>query len=202
MKQIVFILSVVQMFLMPLQATGQERKNYLSIKAGTISFTNGLKDANFATGFDGEIVYGRYLIPNLAVEVGTGYLHDGVYIKQGFNFSQDIQAIPIILTVKVIYPIQPIELFAGAGYSVYFTKYKGFLIDPNATTHLLENDNPPVRKATVFGGQFVAGVNYCFSPAFFFGIEGKYIITEAANFRVFSPSLDGYAITGSFGFRF
>lgn len=202
MKQIVFILSVVQMFLMPLQATGQERKNYLSIKAGTISFTNGLKDANFATGFDGEIVYGRYLIPNLAVEVGTGYLHDGVYIKQGFNFSQDIQAIPVILTVKLIYPIQPIELFAGAGYSVYFTKYKGFLIDPNATTHLLANDNPPVRKATVFGGQFVAGVNYCLSPAFFFGIEGKYIITEAANFRVFSPSLDGYAITGSFGFRF
>jgi len=202
MKQLVLILSAVQIFLMPLQATAQERNNYFSIKAGTISFTDGLRETNFRTGFDGEIVYGRYLTPNFAVEVGTGYLHDGVYIKQGFNFSQDIQAIPVILTAKVIYPIQPIELFAGAGYSVYFTKYKGFLIDADATTHLLADDNPPVRKATVFGGQFVAGVNYSFSPAFFFGIEGKYIITDAANFKIFSPNLDGYAITGSFGYRF
>jgi len=202
MKQIMFGFSIVLLFLIPFQATGQERRNYLSIKAGTITFTGGLKEANFATGFDGEIVYGRYLTPNCSLEVGTGYLHDGVYIKQGFNFSQDIQAIPVLLTVKAIYPIQPVEIFAGAGYAVYFTKYKGFLIDAGAPGHSLANDNPPVRKTTVFGGHFVAGVNYSFSPDFFFGIEGKYIITEAADFKIFSPSLNGYAITGTFGCRF
>jgi len=89
---------------------------------GTISFTDGLREADFRTGFDGESVYGRYLTLNFALEVGTGYFHDGVYIKQGFHFPQDIQAIPATLTAKVICPSHPIELFASAGFAVYFTK--------------------------------------------------------------------------------
>jgi hypothetical protein len=199
MRQIACGFSIVLLLLIPLQATGQEKQNYVSIKAGTYTFTGGLGEANFATGFDGEIVYGRYLTPNFALELGTGYFHDGV---NNHGLPGDIQGIPVMLTAKVIYPFHRIEVFAGAGYAVYFTKYKGFLVNADLPGHIAENDNPPVIKTTVFGGHFLAGVNYCFKPDFFFGIEAKYIITDAANFKVFSPTLNGYTITGTFGYRF
>ncbi len=39
-------------------------------------------------------------------------------------------------------------------------------------------------------------------PVIFLGIEGKYIVTDKAEFNVFSPHLSGYTITSNFGFRF
>ena len=187
MKHAVRIFSIVLVFFMPLQAISQERKNYFSIKPGIYTFTGGLKEASFATGFKGEIAYGRYLHPNVILEIETGYFHDGV--NKGYGNS--IKGKPILLTFKAAYPLGNLELLAGAGLGLYFTKFSGKV-----------NGVIGDESYNVFGGHVVAGAQYAFSRLFFFGIEGKYVTTETARFNVFSPSLNGYAIAGNFGFRF
>jgi opacity protein-like surface antigen len=164
-----------------------EKKNYLAIRSGLYTMTDGLRDATLATGFDGEIVYGRYLHPNLILEIGTGYFHDGVNKGYGNSIKEE----PILLTVKAVYPLQSLELFAGGGPGFYFTKFHGRV-----------NGVIGDKSDNVFGGHVVVGAQYALSRLFFFGVEGRYIMTEKANFVVFSPRLDGYTVTGSFGFRF
>ena len=185
MKRILFF-GIFLLLLVPLQASGIERNNYLSIRAGLYTFTDGLKDATLATGFDGEVAYGRYLHPNLILEIATGYFHDGV--NKGYGNS--IKGEPILLTAKAVYPLHPVELYAGGGAGLYFTKFHG-----------LVNGIVGDKSDNVFGAHVVAGVQYDISSRFFFGVEGRYIFTEKADYVVFKPRLDGYTVTGSFGFR-
>jgi opacity protein-like surface antigen len=187
MKRVLFFFGIALVFLMPLRAAGMERNNYLLIRSGIYTFTNDLRDATFATGFDGEIAYGRYICPNLVFELGTGYFHDGV----NKGYGNHIKGEPVTLTAKAVYPYRRIELFAGGGGGAYFTKFHGMV-----------NGIVADRSDTVFGGHVVAGVHYALSRPFFFGLEGRYIFTESADFVIFKPRLDGYTITGSFGFRF
>jgi opacity protein-like surface antigen len=188
MKRIL-LFGIVLLLLVPLQALGMERNNYLSIRSGIYHFTDGLRDATFATGFDGEVAYGRYLHPNLILEIATGYFHNGV--NKGYGNS--IKGEPVLLTAKAVYPVQRVELYAGGGPGVYFTKFHGMV-----NGIVADKD----KSDTVFGGHIVAGVQYALSSLFFFGLEGKYIFTQKADFMIFNPRLDGYTLTGSFGFRF
>lgn len=178
---------IVLLLLVPLPAAGIERNNYLSIRSGIYTFTDGLRDATFATGFDGEVAYGHYLHPNLILEIATGYFHDGVNKSYGNNIKGE----PVLLTAKAVYPFHLVELYAGGGPGVYFTKFDGRV-----------NGIVAHKSDTVFGGQIVAGLQYALSSRFFLGVEGKYISTEKADFVVFKPRFDGYTVTGSFGVRF
>lgn len=178
---------IVLLLLVPLPASGIERNNYLSIRSGIYSFSGGLRDATFATGFDGEVAYGRYLHPNLILEIAAGYFHDGV----NKSYGNDIRGESVLLTAKAVYPFHPVELYAGGGAGVYFTKFHGMV------NGIFED-----KRDTVFGGHIVAGVQYALSSRFFLGLEGKYIFTEKADFVAFKPRLDGYTVTGSLGFRF
>lgn len=54
-------------------ATAQEDLNYFVIKAGIYSPTGDLDDADFDSGFDGEVVVGHYIQPNFCIEGAVGY---------------------------------------------------------------------------------------------------------------------------------
>ncbi len=186
MKRILF-LGITLLMLLPLPASGVENSNYVSIRSGLYTFTDGLKDATLDTGFAGEVAYGRYLHPNIILEIATAYYHDGV--NKGYGNS--IKAEPILLTLKAVYPLEPFEFYAGGGGGFYFTKFHGMV-----------NGVVGDKSDNVYGAHAVAGIQYALSSRFFVGLEGKYIFTEKADFVVFRPRLDGYTYTAHFGFRF
>ena len=186
-KKMFLTFGVALIFLMPLSASGEDKKNYVALKPGLYTFADSLRDADFRTGFVGELVYGYYLLPNLVLEGGTGYFHDGVNKTYGNN----IKGIPVFLTAKAVYPLKKAEFLAGGGIGVYFTKV-------HAKFNGVLGDN----HDTVFGAHLSLGANYNISPAVFIGLEGKYLFTEKADFKVLESRLNGHTITVNCGFRF
>ena len=190
---VISILSIALILLLPFFATGQERRDYIIAKGGVYSPTGGLDDLNFGAGFNGEVAWGHYFSPNLALEAGAGYFE-----------SDDVNVVPLIATGKAIYPTGNWELFAEVGAGAYFAKFKGTFNYP-ALGNIEINDDD-----VVFGLNLGFGVNYNITEEFFLGIEGKYLLTTDAEFGgsatggsvKLETDLDGYIVTGVFGFRF
>lgn len=174
-------------FLFPLSSRGAEKNNYIVLRGGTYTFMDSLKDANLATGFDGELAYGRYILPNLILEGAAGYFHDGV----NKGYGNDVKGIPVTLTAKGVYPIKRFDLFAGAGVGVYFAKL-----------HAKLGETVTNANKTIPGGHAVIGSYYNFTSSLFAGVEGKCIFTEKADFGTLRSSLNGFAATASLGYRF
>ncbi len=86
----------------------------------------------------------------------------------------------------------------------YFAKFDGTLNNPVVGIIAFDDDD------AVFGLNLGFGVNYNISEEFFLGIEGKYLLTSDAEFGSVATNgsasletdLDGYIVTGVFGFRF
>ncbi len=186
-RKISLMVIFVLVLALPLASSAQDKKNYFVIKGGTYTFTDSLKDANFATGFDGELGYGRYVLPNLALEGAVGYFHDGV----NKGYGNDIKAIPVTLTAKLVMPLKNFEPFAGIGAGFYFAKFHG-----------LVNEVVTDASKTVFGGHAVIGSYYNFSSSIFAGVEGRYIVTEKTDFGALRSSLNGFTATADLGYRF
>jgi hypothetical protein len=71
MKRVVLItlvLSVSLVFLSSFSAMAQDKKFYMAVKAGIYEPTGDLDDADFDSDFNGEVAFGVYPIPNLALE--------------------------------------------------------------------------------------------------------------------------------------
>jgi len=191
--RVILLVTIALVFILPISSTGQEKRDYITAKGGVYSPTGGIDDLNFDTGFNGEVAWGHYFSPNLAIEVGAGYFE-----------TDDIRVIPFLATGKAIYPTGNWELFAEVGVGAYFAKFKGNLNDPALGTIYFNDDD------TVFGLTLGFGVNYNITEEFFLGIGGKYLVTSDAEFGSAPPSaparletdLDGYIVTGVFGFRF
>jgi outer membrane protein W len=173
--------------LFPLSSWGAEKKNYVIMRGGTYTYTDGVRDANLDTGFDGELAIGRYFHPNLAVEIASGYFHDGVNKGCG----NDIKGIPVTVTAKGVYRTGRFDLFAGAGGGIYFAKFHG----------MYKNTVIDARK-NLFGGHAVIGSYYNLGPSLFAGLQGKYIFTREGDFGELRSSLNGFVATAGFGFRF
>lgn len=174
-------------FLLPLSSWGVEKKSYIVLRGGTFTLMDSLKDANFATGFDGEVAYGRYILPNLVLEGATSYMHDGV----NKGYGNDLKVMPVTLTAKGICPVKRWDLFAGAGIGVYFVNFHAKLDETVTNTH-----------KTVPGVHAVIGSYYNFSSSWFAGVEGKGIFTEKTDFGTLRTSLNGFITTAAFGYRF
>ena len=190
---VIFVLSVALVFLLPISVTGQERRDYIIAKGGVYSPTGGLEDLDFDAGFHGEIAWGHYFSPNLALEAGAGFFE-----------SDDIQAVPLMVTGKAIYPTGNWELFAEVGAGAYFAKFKGSINNASLGYIAINDDD------VVFGLNLGFGMNYNLTEEFFLGIEGKYLVTTDAEFGgtaaggsvKLESDLDGFIVTGVFGFRF
>lgn len=186
-KRAVLIFNITLIFfLMPLSASGQDKKNYAAVKTGLYTFTGGLEDSDFVTGFNGEIAIGHYLHSNIALEAGACYIHDGI-----IKGRREVRFVQIPLTAKGIYPLGNVEAVYGGGIGVNFAKLRG---EFNGL-HVDDRD-------TVFGGHLLLGANFNISHATFIGIEGKYNFTEKARFNSVETNLNGYSVSANLGFRF
>jgi opacity protein-like surface antigen len=191
----IIVVTMTLIFLLPISATGQERRDYIIVKGGVYSPTGGLDDLNFGSGFNGEVAWGHYFSANVALEVGAGYFE-----------SDDIRVVPFLATGKAIYPTGNWELFAEVGVGAYFAKFDGTLNNPVVGVIVFDDDD------AVFGLNLGFGVNYNITEEFYLGIEGKYLLTSDAEFggkatatgglASLETDLDGYIVTGVFGFRF
>lgn len=182
-------------FLAPFSAFAQDPLNYYALKAGAYVPTGDLEDLGFDTGFSGSLVLGRHLTPNVAAELGVGY-----FASEGGDFW----TIPVELTGKLVYPMDTVELYVGAGGGVYFATFDGdFSLPIVGTTTFNDND-------AVFGGHVIVGGTSNITPNLFIGVEGKYIFTDQADVHgmagavpvELSANLDGYIVTASIGYRF
>ncbi len=206
----ILVLSITFIFFSSFSAMGQEKPSYITIKAGIYTPTDDLDDADFDTGFNGEISFGHYFSPNFALEAGVGYFEtdasfSGYIPFVGFASEDDeVTAIPITLTGKGVYPGEGFELYLGAGVGVYFANFEADASVSGLGSFSFEDDD------TVFGFHFLLGANFNLTEVVFLGVEWKYILTEEGKAKdtflgvpvTLEANLNGYTITGNLGFRF
>jgi hypothetical protein len=173
---------------LPSPSSGQEKNNYLAVKAGFYTFNDRLRDADIRTGFEGGVAFGHYLHRNIVLEEEIGYFHDGV----NKSFGNDITGIPFLLTLKGVYPFRSAEIFIGGGIGIYSVRFHGMV---NGFIHGAAGD-------IVFGQHVVAGGTLNVFRSLFIGVEGKYIFTGTADFDEYRSRLDGYTASALLGYRF
>ncbi|MBI5641492.1 MAG: porin family protein [Nitrospirae bacterium] len=187
MKSLMFSVTLSLLFVLPFSVWGQEKKNYVLLKGGLFTFSGAVREATIDMGFNAEVALGHYYSPHVAVEIGTGYFHDGV----NKGYGNEIKGMPFIVTAKALYPIKGFELFAGGGLGLYLAEfhgqYRGIVAE--------ESD-------AVFGGHIQAGVNADVARNFFVGLEGKYVFTGKADFKILESRVGGHTVTVDFGYRF
>lgn len=225
-----FLLSFSLIFLLSSSAVAQETNNYVAIKAGVYAPTGDLDDADFDSGFNGEVALGHYVMPNLAIELGVGYwLTEASYsetltdptlgVTATMREEDEVRVIPVTITAKGVLPADMFELYLGAGIGWYFASFEAdasmsvvYMDVPYRGTGTFDDDD------NVFGGHVVGGALINITERVFFGVEGKYIWTaeaEASGTAQFAvdgmilqvpmeveSDLNGYTVTGVLGFKF
>ena len=174
------------LFVLAPGAWGDDKPNYFFIGVGFYAYTGDItKKTRLDEAFLIEFALGRLFHPNFALEVGTGYIHDG-------HAGDELQGYPVTLTGKYIYPTEKARFFAGGGVGVYFMGFDGEIEDVNITG----------GKDTVFGGHLLLGGDLYIHPSVFLGMEGKYLFIEKADFQGKTVELDGFALTAKIGYSF
>lgn len=185
-----------------------QKKSYMIMKGGMFyprGDLDGLDD-----GFNGEIAYGYRFHPNIAVELGSGYLKasgTGRAIVGGVDVKveDEIYAIPATVAIKGTARLKKnMEIYALAGIGAYFVDFK--------ETVSAGGRSLSMSDSSVVPGVFVGtGISYDINDKFFLGFEGKYIFTDDvelkdrlagvgdvhANFNV-----EGFTGTVNIGVRF
>jgi hypothetical protein len=195
-----FVLCFTLTFMDSLPAFGQDRPNYVAFKAGSYTPTGDLDDLD--SGFAGEVVFGHYYSPTLALEGGIGHFDtDGSFTEFIPFFGLvdakiDVSVTTISLSVKGLHPIEIGELYLGVGLGIGLVD-----VDVDVSTGL-----GPVSDSdddTSFGFQILAGASFNITEKCFLGVEGKYYVTvdEPEIFGI-EADADGFIITGVLGFRF
>jgi opacity protein-like surface antigen len=191
---IMLLLSIglIHSFALPSVAADPEPKQYLLLKlGGYFPQSNDMNDYN--DGFNGEIYYGRYFHKNFSSELGAGYF------KSDSNDTSlgdvTIKTFDILYNIKGIYRIGRLELFAGPGVGLYFTK--GYEFSSGSTT----------EWKPAFGYHVLAGCSFDVSTEWFLGLEGKYFWATTQDPIIpqggaFGTHLDGLVGTATLGWRF
>lgn len=178
----------------PSAAADLEPKQYLQLKLGYYLPQHD-EMSDYHDGFNGEIYYGRYFNKNFSSELGAGYFRSNAKITSMFPDSITIKTFDILYNVKGIYRIGRVELFAGPGVGVYFTK--GYDFTTASTT----------EWKPAFGYHVLAGCNFDLTKAWFLGIEGKYFWAKTNDPIIpqggaFGTHLDGLVGNATAGWRF
>ncbi len=166
--------------------------NYFVLKGGVYSPQHAdLTDPDFGAGFNGEVAFGHYFTPNVAVELGAGYLATKKTLS---GVSVTVSSIPVLLSIKGVAPFPQGELYALVGGGAYVSEIKGAAFGLSATA-----------DKTAFGFQAGIGGDYNITPEIFLGLEGKYFWVQP-EFEVAGVKgkvhLDGLQGTINLGFRF
>jgi opacity protein-like surface antigen len=170
-RYLIFVLLII----CPCLSHAKDQQNYITLKPGMIFFTGDIKHEH-PSGFYSELGFGHFIHPNIALEGGVGYFHDGV------SHGNDIRGVPVTVTIKGVYPMQNFQPFVGGGVGLFFTKYEGIL-----------NGIRVHDRDTVLGGHVLIGADVRISRVFFVGFEGRYLITSNANYDGVKVNLNGFA---------
>jgi outer membrane protein W len=174
--------------------------SYASLKAGIYSPSSSFDLENFnggsathldtKTGFDGEIAFGTYLLPVIALELGVGYFE-----SKGSPAAQPgettLKVVPVVLSGKFFIPLGPVEPYGEVGIGAYFTK-----MDVQGNLGSFSGEST-VSYAPHVG----AGINFDLSSATFLGIEGRYLWVKPS-IGGQDINLNGFTLTADLGFRF
>ncbi|MFH0782228.1 MAG: outer membrane beta-barrel protein [Pseudomonadota bacterium] len=214
-KHLVVVLAAVNV--MSLLAAGNvmaeensKRMNYAVVKVGVLQPTGDMDDANYDTGGDVSLAYGRYLNKYLALEAGFDIFAADQTLRgsndQAGRYKQDntLGGVGLLLTLKGEFSAGPVDLFAGIGGGIYSVTLDS-QIDSSRLGDLNQDDSDGV-----FGAHVVAGATYNINERFFLGVEGKYRWTDDVDIREsvasipveYTGDLSGYIVTFNGGFRF
>jgi outer membrane protein W len=208
MKRTVIVLSAALIFLLPITALGQDMPSYAVIKGGAYFPTGDLDDTEFDTGFNGEVAYGYYFQRNLALEIGVGYFETEASFSStvaGLPISEkdEIWVIPVTLTAKGVTSAEGFELYVGVGAGAYFVDFEADLTIAAVEDSIDDDD-------VLIGGILVLGANVDITSNVFVGVEGKYLLTNDAEFEgavfgvpvMVETDINGFTLTGNLGIRF
>ena len=206
MRRFLVPLLLLGLLIAPVAVLAADSPNYVTLKLGmyqpgskTLGAEDPPADLKFGAGFNGELVYGRKVMPNLAVELGVGMFSTkddsyNAYEGGGTTFvkgSAKVDVIPITLNLKGIYPIGQIDLYALGGIGLYHTKLK------------VEDFS---KSKSAFGFQLGVGADYNFMPNVFAGLEFKYLWAKPKftfdDGTEYKAKIDGMQITANIGYRF
>ncbi len=210
MRKVLVALVLAGFLLAPIVATAAEPPpNYLVAKLGAYipgSKTLGISDApsgmKFKTAFDGELAYGRRLLPNLAVELGAGWFKtksDTFHVLIGevtTSVDAEVEVIPVTLNAKGIYPIDQLDLYGLAGVGWYFAKAK-----------IKDDTGDHSKNKSAFGFQLGLGAEYNFMPNIYAGVEARYFWAKPdfgseGDVAIGKVKIDGTQLTANIGYRF
>jgi outer membrane protein W len=184
----------------PWGSTSDLPPNYVMLKGGMYSpsmrfdldrFNNGNRtELDSKTGFSGEVAFGHYFLPMLAVEIGGGYFESEGSPAAGLGKAK-LQVVPLIATGKVFLPLGIFEPYGLGGIGAYITDLE---VDGSV-------NNLHGSTEVTYGFHAGAGFNINFSKSMFAGLEGKYLWAEPS-FGGQHIKLDGFITTANIGFRF
>lgn len=191
-------------------AAGSPYKNYGIIKTGAFVPTGDLDDADFDTGFNFAVAYGRYLGENLVLEGAFDFSsvereYRGTTSFTGYYEAEnDLSIAALMGSIKVVAPLGKASLYGGVGIGVYFVNMYA-----EVDTSLRWEYDSDDEYDTVLGFHIVAGGSYDITPRIFIGLEGIYRLTDDVDLEDWvglpvevDGNLDGYSITIAVGFRF
>ncbi len=184
--------------------------NYVQGNLGFFQPDGDMDSADFDTGFNGGVGYGRYLTDNFKFEAGYNFYGAGRDFR-GFNstvgnYDRDdyLGVSSLLITLKGEVPIGPVDIFAGGGVGVY-----GVFLSSEIDSQWHGNFDGDDYD-TVFGAHVSLGANCNITDRFFIGFDGKYHWTgdtELYDYVHFTPvkyegNLNGFTLSFVAGFRF
>jgi outer membrane protein W len=174
--------------------------SYVEVKGGIYSHSTNFDlrnidvettfKADTKTGVDGEIAFGHYFLPTLALELGLGYFRGTGSFQTTPSHKMHFNVIPVILSAKARIPVGQVDPYGELGIGAYFTSFK---VSDNLNTF---------SGTTTFGLHAGAGVDVHITPRAFIGLEGRYVSANPSfgNERIklndTEYSLNGFKLNG------
>lgn len=203
MKTPRFLFLIIAAALASLSTTAfaaMDSDGYFAIKGGIYSPSDSYDLDNFnagetthfdsKTGFSGEIVVGRYLLPSLAVELGAGYFESKGSPAAAAGEAK-LKVVPVVATGKLFLPLGAFEPFGLFGIGAYISDLE---LDGNS-------DSFNGSTEITYGLHAGAGFNLNLSDDLFIGLEGKYLWAEPS-FGGDHIKLNGFIAAAMIGTKF
>jgi hypothetical protein len=163
-------------------ATEVSGKTYFAVKLGGISPQHD-DIRSYGTGFSVEGALGYRVNPNVALELSVGRFGLNATVSGDLGgviatVTDDVVAYPVLATLKLLVPLDKLELFGLLGGGVYFISDEVKITAPGFAP-LSGSDS-----ASPFAFHLGGGANVRISPNAMVGAELKYIIGSATMYDV------------------